>query len=255
MSPLPASLASLASVPGPDSNLGRLAARLLNVIFPPRCVGCERVGALFCDTCRQQVQPIPRPLCLRCGRPLPASGCCPECSQGQFAVSAIRAAGVYTEPLSSAIRQFKYGNQQELGKPLGQLLAHYWQERSVPADLVVPVPLHKQRLRTRGYNQARLLAITFCRQVGLPLLAPDVLCRVRDTRQQVLLDETERRQNVAGAFAWQGPHLTDVKVLLIDDVATTGSTLEACGEALLAAGAAKVWALTVARAVGPLWRG
>lgn len=135
-------------------------------------------------------------------------------------------------------------------QPLGQLLVDYWQAREVSTDLVIPVPLHERRQRERGFNQSQLLATAFCRGNSLPMVQDGVLRRNRETKQQVLLGVEDRKQNVAGAFGWHGPPLDGVKVLLIDDVATTGSTLEACAEVLLGSGASKVWALTVARAGG-----
>lgn len=250
MSPLPPALARLALAPSPPEVASSAKNRLLNLLFPLRCAGCGRAGDLLCPACVAKIQPVPAPVCTRCGRPVAAAGRCDQCSAGQFHVSAIRASAIYAEPLSQAIHRFKYEGRPELHVPLGDLLAGYWRSRSVSVDLVVAVPLHENRLRERGFNQAELLAAVFCRQVGLPLLRPGVLCRQRDTQQQMLLGPAERRANVHGAFDWAGPPLDGSRVLLIDDVATTGSTLEACGEALLAAGAGKVWALTVARAVG-----
>ena len=226
----------------------RLTEQLVKLVFPSRCAGCQQLGAIFCAACRARVQAVPRPLCVRCGRPVLAGGRCRECRHTRFAVSAIRSAGVYDQPLSTAIHQFKYQGRRELARPLGQLLVDYWQGRSVSCDAVVDVPLYPRRLRERGYNQARLLAIEFCRSLKLPLLNPDFLCRERETKQQMTLSLAERRRNVIGAFAWHGPRLAGERVLLIDDVATSGSTLEACGQALLDAGAGTVWALTGARA-------
>lgn len=229
-------------------------ARLADLLFPPRCGGCGQAGAVFCAGCVSRVQPVPTPLCRRCGTPLQdaagaGEGYCTECHRVPHCVSAIRGAGVYEPPLSTAIHRFKYNGRRSLGEPLGQLLADYWRPRAVTADLVVAVPLHPNRRRERGFNQAQVLAAVFCRHTGLPLLREGILRRERETHQQMALDMAERRQNVAGAFGWHGPPLEGIKVLLIDDVATTGSTLEACGEALMAAGAGKVWALTVARTV------
>ncbi len=251
--PLSPSLAAVSHIPGPPALPVRLGSRLVDALFPPRCAACRRVGAMLCPACLERVQPVPTPVCRRCGAPVRGATTCVHCQTGSFHVSAIRAAGVYGHPLSTAIQQFKYNGQRGLYQPLGRMLAQYWLARDVSADIVVPVPLHAQRLRERGYNQARLLALEFCRRTRLPLLDGDILRRERETQRQVLLGVTERRQNVAGAFAWHGPALGGVKVLLIDDVATTGSTLEACGEALIAAGAAKVWALTVARAAHAPW--
>lgn len=250
MSPLPSGLAALAPVPPPAGASASIGSRLLDLLFPARCAGCGHPGDLFCAVCQAQVQPVPQPVCIRCGRPVVAAGRCPECSAGQFHVSAIRSAGVYADPLSQAIHRFKYEGRPELHEPLGVLLTGYWLGRSATVDLVAPVPLHENRLRERGFNQSELLAAVLCRQARLPLLRPGVLCRQRDTQHQMLLGPAERRANVQDAFAWTGPSLDGCKVLLIDDVATTGSTLEACAQALLAGGAGKVWALTVARALG-----
>lgn len=243
-------LASLAAIPAENRPVRHLSGRLLDLVFPMRCPGCGALGELFCAGCRQRVQAVPQPVCIRCGRPVRQTGRCPGCAAGSFNVAAIRAAAVYDEPVSLAIHEFKYNGRKELGQPLGELLAGYWQSRSVSVDVVMAVPLHAKRLAERGYNQSQLLAETLCRAAGLPLLQPEVLQRQRETQQQVHLGPLERQQNVSGAFVWNGPPLAGARTLLIDDVATTGSTLEACGETLLAAGAGRVWALTVARALG-----
>ena len=250
MAPLPPALAALAPTPPAASAPTTIPHQLLDLLFPARCAGCGQIGELFCPACRAQVQPVPPPVCVRCGRPVPAAGRCPGCLAGHFHVSAIRAAALYADPLAQAIHRFKYENRPELHLPLGELLASYWRDRSASVDLVVAVPLHEKRLRERGFNQSDLLAAVLCREVRLPLLQPGILRRERDTQQQMLLGPAERRENVQDAFRWHGPPLAGCKVLLIDDVATTGSTLEACAVALLAAGASKVWALTVARALG-----
>lgn len=249
MPPLPSALAPLAPVPPALRPTVSIRSRLLDLLFPPRCAGCGRSGELLCPACQAQVHPVPRPVCIRCGQPVAAPGQCDRCAAGQFHVSALRAAAIYAQPLRRVIHQFKYEGKPDLHEPLGQLLASYWRNRSVTVDLVAAVPLHENRRRARGFNQSELLATVLCRQAGLPLLQPDVLCRARDTEQQMSLKPAERRANVQDAFCWTGPPLDGAKVLLVDDVATTGSTLEACAEALLAAGAGKVWALTVARAL------
>jgi ComF family protein len=161
----------------------------------------------------------------------------------------IRSAGLYAAPLSSAIQQLKYDGVMAIAGPLGRLLADYWQPLGLAVDLVVPVPLHRRRLQERGFNQARLLAVAFCCRAGLALVQEGMLRRDRDTPQQVKLGLEERRHNVTGAFAWHGPPLQGARVLLVDDVATTGATLAACAQALREAGARRVWALTVARAI------
>jgi ComF family protein len=126
------------------------------------------------------------------------------------------------------------------------MLFEYWQETKLSADLVIPVPLHPSRQRERGFNQAGLLASVLAERAGLPL--NDVqLSRTRATPPQVGLGAEERKANVQDAFTWRGSGLEGLRILLIDDVCTTGATLEACAVALAAGGAKSVWALTLAR--------
>jgi len=147
--------------------------------------------------------------------------------------------------LREAIHRFKYQNMRGLAEPLGELLASYVVEHSLPASVLVPVPLHPARLAERGYNQAALLAREMGRRLDLPVVENSLL-RVRATRQQVGLNAEERQANVAGAFACRDAQLAGQQVLLIDDVYTTGATLTACGAALAAIGAASIWGLTLA---------
>ena len=123
---------------------------------------------------------------------------------------------------------------------------HYLSENPLPAELIVPVPLHLDRLRERGYNQAALLARGLSERSGLPI-EEESLVRIKETAPQVALKADERRKNVRGAFRGQDENLRDRQVLLIDDVCTTGATLEACAEALHEKGARSVWALVLAR--------
>ena len=229
-------LAPMAAVPPLPNILARTGRGLLDLLFPPRCVICRQTGSSFCAVCLARVQPVGEEArsILR---------------EGGFPANSLRSAGVYAPPLSLAIRQFKYRRRTDLAASLGGLMARHWQTCSIHVDLVAPVPLHEKRLRERGYNQAELLAIELCRAARLPLLSPGMLSRGRDTEHQVLLGPEERRRNVEGAFIWNGPPLGGSTVLLVDDVATTGSTLAACAEVLLHSGAGHVWALTAARAL------
>jgi ComF family protein len=145
-----------------------------------------------------------------------------------------------------AIHRLKYSNSQDLAAPLGEMMVSYWQDVHPPADVIVPVPLHARRLRERGYNQAALLARELGKGVGLPVLE-DVLVRVRNTSPQVDLNGEERKENVRGAFRCPDDQLASKSVLLVDDVCTTGATLEACSLALKQRGVRAVWALTLAR--------
>jgi ComF family protein len=148
--------------------------------------------------------------------------------------------------LREAIHSFKYYNLPDLAIPLGELMSSYWEKNPLPAEIIVPVPLHKDRLRERGYNQAALLAKEFGKSVGLPV-SENSLVRVRATQPQVDLNAQERKENVSDAFCCSNMDLKGKQVLLIDDVCTTGATLEACSVALQQVGARSVWAFTLAR--------
>jgi ComF family protein len=154
--------------------------------------------------------------------------------------------------MRAAIHQLKYRGARHLAEPLGELLLETFDDigddtRIGPsADVLVPVPLHSSRLAERGYNQSALLAAELSRATGLPV-ADGPLRRIRPTEPQMALPAERRRANVVGAFAVRSAELVGARVLLIDDVCTTGSTLEACAAALKAAGTLQVRALTLAR--------
>ncbi len=148
-----------------------------------------------------------------------------------------------------AIHQLKYQNLRALAAPLGDFLADFLKTAEIPTDVVVPVPLHAKRLRERGYNQSALLAKRLSTGTGLPVV-DGCLVRVKPTLAQARTTAVaERRRNMAGAFACQDGRCKDRQVLLIDDVATSGATLDAAADALKAGGAASVWGLTVAREI------
>lgn len=227
----------------------RLAAAgeaLLDVLFPPRCPGCGRVGATFCAACQARIERPPAPACLRCGRPAAAASLCEACQATSSHLDRIASAALFAHPLRDAIHELKYNSARSLARPLGARMAAAWQQSGFTADLIVPVPLHPARLAERGYNQSALLARVLSQQVGVPV-DEKAIVRRKATLQQARLSATERRENVKDAFASRGD-LPGRRIVLIDDVCTTGSTLEACAEALRSAGAASVWAFTLARA-------
>lgn len=218
---------------------------LLDLLFPPRCAGCGRSGFWLCPACISEIEFIEPPLCSRCGLPSVEDPCL-SCQIDPLAIEGIRGVGYLRGPLKRAVYQFKYRQKRKLALPLADLMHQYLLENPLPAELIVPVPLHMDRLRERGYNQAALLARELSERSGLPL-EEESLVRIRETAPQVALKADERRKNVRGAFRGQGEKLKDRQVLLIDDVSTTGATLEACAEALREKGARSVWALVLAR--------
>lgn len=220
---------------------------LLDLLFPPRCVSCRERGSLLCAKCRDEFELVEPPLCPHCGRPMVSDRLCPLCQRDPLQIDGIRSVAYFDGTLREAIHHFKYYNLQDLAIPLGKSTSDYWKKSPVPAEIIVPVPLHIDRLRERGYNQATLLARELGKSIGLPV-SENSLVRVRATRPQVDLKAQERKENVRDAFRCSNMGLMEKRVLLIDDVYTTGATLEACSVALRQVGARSVWALTLARA-------
>ena len=222
----------------------------VDLVFPPRCASCGRAGARICVRCAQLVTPTPATVCQRCGRmqttPVPT---CAQCADADYPLHRVRAAALHLSPLREWIHLLKYEGRRDLGTPLARYLtatldAPDWAALCARLDAVAPVPLHDARRRERGYNQAELLAAGLCRQRGLPLRT-DLLRRTKLTDSQVGLNAVERRANVDGAFD-AAPACRGLRLLLIDDVYTTGATLRACALAARAAGAAEVYALALA---------
>ena len=220
--------------------------RWLDWLLPPRCGGCRRLGSWLCARCRQLVRRLEDPLCRRCGRELEFARSSCGCRSRLRALSRARAAAAYEGPLEKAIHRFKYEGWRCLAPTLAGLLGDRLAVEPWPAALVLAVPLHERRLRQRGYNQSELLARELRGRLRLSA-PPGGLLRLRDTPPQVGLDRLRRQANVADAFAWRGPPLSGAPVLLVDDVTTTGATLEACARALRSVGSGPVLGLTVAR--------
>jgi ComF family protein len=228
------------------SQVGRA---LLDLIYPPRCPGCGRMGSAFCEQCQARVELIEPPICLHCGSTVPQEGLCARCRALSSNLDGIRAAAVFEDPLRQAIHALKYENNTTLATPLGAMMVDLWRRGGLPqTDLILPVPLHTRRQAERGYNQSALLARVLGRAVGIPV-DDHTLIRQRATLPQVGLGPSERRQNVEGAFVCRG-HLEGKRAVVVDDVCTTGATLEACAAALREGGAVSVWAFTLAR---PRW--
>lgn len=223
---------------------------VVDMIFPPQCGGCGKEGQRFCADCRASLAYLPAPVCEHCGFPLRAGEMlrCASClRQPTPALASVRSVAFFEGPLQQALHRLKYKRDIILADALAVLLCEAWPAYGFAADLVVPVPLSAQRMRERGYNQAGLLADAFAALMGLPY-TPAGAARFRHTASQVGLSAHERQANVAGAFRGRTERVADKAVILVDDVYTTGATLNACAEALLAAGAVRVWGFTLGRA-------
>jgi ComF family protein len=183
-------------------------------------------------------------LCVRCGRPLKKDEC-PYCRQFPLQIDGLRAVGFFEGVLRDAIHHFKYKHRPELAPLFGGMLAEYFSALPIAVDAVAPVPLHPDRERMRGYNQSLLLARELSLHTGLPMWY-NVIKRTHSTHPQVDLDASARRENVRDAFA-ATDQVAGAHLLLIDDVCTTGATMDACCTALKQCGAKSVWGLALAR--------
>jgi competence protein ComFC len=229
--------------------LGRLIEVAVDSFFPRRCVGCGRVGDFLCPDCLRKLPRITAPFCPRCGRPQVSGIVCPSCWQRPTEIDGIRSPFRFDEVVRKSIHDLKYRNLKAISPCLAELLADYLEENPLPGEALVSVPLHSRRLRERGYNQSGLLARELGKRIGLPVME-DCLIRVKQAQPQVrAVDVEERRRNVADAFVCRDKRVSGKQIILIDDVCTSGATLESCAAALRNSGATSVWGLTFAREI------
>ncbi len=243
--------------------LGRAWRAGLDVLLPPLCFGCGAAvegRAALCLACWRRVRFLAPPVCETCGLPFEADpgpgAICGECARAAPPFARARAAFVYDEASRGLILSFKHGDRTDAAPAFALWLMRAGADLlpgtpSPGAQLIVPVPLHWTRLFARRYNQAALLAHAVGRRAGVPV-STGVLVRRRRTPSQGKLGRSARRRNLAGAFAVPGSRRTAIagkRILLVDDVLTTGVTAGSCARVLLAAGAAAVDVLTLARVV------
>ncbi|HEY3118360.1 MAG TPA: ComF family protein [Chloroflexota bacterium] len=216
-------------------------------LLPPRCVSCGRRGHEICPQCWQESHPLTAPLCPRCSVPSAGGRLCHQCAGRAHPTRAILARYPFEGAIRAALVGLKYESRTRLAPHLAVALVAALEARPISFDVVVPVPLAPGRRQARGHNQSELLARALAAERGVEL-APGILRREHETRPQQGLSARERRINVRGAFAAAPDSSLDGRrVMLVDDVCTTGATLDACAQALADAGAAGVWAVVVAR--------
>lgn len=206
----------------------RAVTAALDLLYPPQCIHCTRLGNLLCERCTAQLAPGPL--------------------RAVAGLDAVRVCTTFEGPATSAIHALKYQGIKRLAEPLGGLLAEASLGTGWAVDFVCAVPLHPQRQAERGYNQSALLASRVASLTGW-CYVDRAVARVRHTETQTHLNAQARRENVAGAFAADPLWVDNQSIVLIDDVLTTGATLAACAEALRASGARRVYGLVLASAV------
>jgi len=229
---------------------------ILDLIFPIECLGCGKEGEYLCKTCFSSIKLMDHPTCPVCGKPSPQGKVCIDC-QKDSALEGVIAAVDYQEDnlLQKVLHIYKYRFVRDLHKFLSKLLFRYLERSDIRCELlddakdtlIIPVPLHKQRLRWRGFNQSELLAQDLSNYFGSEI-NPQVLIRSKKTKSQMTLKEKERINNVREAFRCiDSKEVKHKNIILVDDVCTTSSTLNECAKVLKDAGAGKIWGVVVAR--------
>ncbi len=230
----------------------KLTDRILDLFFPPRCPFCDEAvvsaSGLVCDRCLNELHFVQDPFCMKCGKPLREKEAeyCDDCKKNPHVFKANRAVLVYDGRVRPSIYRFKYGGRKEYARCYAGLVAQNlgdWISHIQP-DVIVPVPLHRKRLLKRGYNQAALFADRLGRLTGIPVM-PSLAVRVKNTRPQKRLDYAGRQKNLKKAFKIRRNDVKLRHVLLVDDIYTTGSTLDALTAVFRQAGAAQVYGLTL----------
>lgn len=218
-------------------------------IFPPVCAGCGIQGEVLCTACQSSIEKIEDRICDRCGYPGTFNaGECPGCNKHDPKYTKIRSCGNYKGPLKEAIHSLKYQNNLALGFILSEMLEEKLRNENWIIDIIVPVPLSRGRQRERGYNQAALLAHPLAKRMGLQYDSGS-LTRKKYTESQVHLTAEERSCNMADAFSIKSNFFKGKNILIIDDVITTGSTINECARTIQEGGAKEVYGLSIARAI------
>lgn len=238
---------------------------LLNFIFPLDCKICEKTireskGYSICEDCFKTIELIERPYCAKCGKPLIPTDffkqnreiLCLDCKRKKYSFEFSRSTGIYDKVLKKCIHLFKYYGEKKLAKPLGKLMVDSLvknDEFKRKIDLIIPVPLHRNDLKKRGFNQSVLLGKVTGDYLSIPV-RENVLVKKKLTPFQINLSKKERKINILGAFSVEKPEeIKGQNILILDDVFTTGATVEECTKELMKARAKNIFVLTLARTV------
>ena len=224
----------------------------LDALYPRRCPVCGEIvtpkGRLICPSCLLRLSPVKSPVCQKCGKEVWSEEIeyCPDCVKHRRSFARGMALFNYTEEAARSMAAVKYKNKREYLDFYGAALAARYEKqiRRIHADVLVPVPVHPSRKRARGFNQAEVLAFCLGKRLGIPV-EPGMLIRDKKTKPQKELSAAERLKNLSGAFR-AGTVPDGIKtVLLVDDIYTTGSTVEACARALRSAGVSRVYFVVI----------
>lgn len=243
-------------MPEPDK-IQRMAFHLyqtawagLDWIYPPLCGGCGKAGERWCRDCQTHTERITENVCIHCGDVISISGICYKCRNSPPSYTSLRSWAIFSGPLRNAIHRLKYKGDIALGEILARPLIEIVYSLSSEIDAVVPVPIGIARKTERGYNQAAILGFPIALGCGIPF-RPGWLVKIRETRSQVGLTHSERQENLREAFRANAESVIGKRILIVDDVVTSGATMKACSAALLEGGAAEIYGLSLARSGHP----
>lgn len=238
---------------------------MLNLVFPLDCKICEKPireskGYSICEDCFKTIELIERPYCIKCGKPLLLNEffeqnreiLCLDCKRKKYSFKFSRSVGIYNKALKKCIHLFKYYGEKRLAKPLGKLMVDYLlknDEFENKFDLIIPVPLHKNDLKKRGFNQSMSLSKIIEDYFSIPI-GESILIKKKETPFQVSLLKKEREKNILNAFSVEKPEeIIGKNILILDDVFTTGATVEECAKELIKFRSKNIYVLTLARAI------
>jgi ComF family protein len=226
----------------------RVFWKTVDFLYPPKCVTCSKPGSVWCSDCQAQAVVIGSNCCPICGYPTLNGQLCEHCRQVHPPFTQARSWAQYEGVVKETLHSLKYKSNLELGIPLAGHLCEVLARTQWTFDLILPMPISKKHLATRGYNQSEVIARPLSYLLQIPLETKAVY-RIKETETQVNLNREERFKNLQSAFLGNSAKLVNKKVLLVDDTATTGATLESCAQVLQNAGCCEVYCLTVARTI------
>jgi ComF family protein len=228
----------------------KIKKEVLDFLFPIECLGCGKENIWLCHDCFSAIPFNPQPVCLFCRQPDENGRTCPECRKN-FLLDACLSAGSYADPiLEKLIKTCKYSFAPNLAPLIGEFILKYFEKNLLLKNglprhsLIIPIPLHQKRLNWRGFNQSELIAGYLAEKLGFKISRD--LIRIKNNPPQAKLREEKRKVNIKNSFSWIGAELRGQSLILVDDVATTGSTMEEAARILKAAGAGRITALTAA---------
>ena len=222
--------------------------KAVDFVYPPSCSGCGKPGSLWCSDCQHSTQRILSPICEICGYPILKPGVCKNCQTTRPPFTFLRSFAEYNGALEKAVKSIKYHSNLGLGLIFAEYLSEMVSNLNWDFDCIVPIPISKEHLRSRGYNQTSVFARPLALMLNKPINENSVI-RTKNTLSQVHLTREERFTNLQSAFSVNSATLIGKKVLVVDDISTTGATLISCSKVLMDSGCNEVFCLTIARTI------